>query len=128
MNFLKKCIICRKVILKKEKTCKSCLSFLDTLKSKSTESIQLPTQLYKFGEARVHRTRDFGDDDEDKYYPYPYIFKPPEPPVDIAGATQLQVQRLIKEEEPEEEHYCKHCGAKLPKGQAICHVCGKKVI
>ncbi|MFX1432114.1 MAG: zinc-ribbon domain-containing protein [Promethearchaeota archaeon] len=119
-----KCLICRKVILKKGKTCSTCLSFLDSLDAKFTESLQLPPQLYK----ENHRPRDFSDDNKYKYYPYDYIFKPPEPPKDIAGATQLQVQRLIKEEESEDKPYCKHCGAELPEGETICHVCGKKVM
>ncbi|MFX1452937.1 MAG: zinc-ribbon domain-containing protein, partial [Promethearchaeota archaeon] len=31
------------------------------------------------------------------------------------------------EEDVKYESYCKHCGANLPKGQTICHVCGNKV-
>ena len=62
------------------------------------------------------------------YSPFPYIFKPPSPPGDLGLAGQVQVEKVLTEEEPEYEPYCKHCGAKLPEGQTICHVCGKKVI
>lgn len=68
------------------------------------------------------------DDDREGYFPYPYIFKPPYPPEDIYPVGQPQAKRPTDEEEPEYKPYCKHCGAELPKGQTICHVCGKKVI
>jgi len=35
--------------------------------------------------------------------------------------------RVVNEEEPGDELYCKHCGSDLPIGQSICHVCGNKV-
>ncbi len=66
--------------------------------------------------------------DFDEYLPYPYIFKPPTPPKDLGLVGQLQAKKDITEEEPEYDPYCKHCGAKLPEGQTICHVCGKKVL
>ncbi|MFX1479343.1 MAG: zinc-ribbon domain-containing protein [Promethearchaeota archaeon] len=34
----------------------------------------------------------------------------------------------MNKKDPECEPYCKYCGAKLPIGQSICHVCGKKVL
>ena len=40
---------------------------------------------------------------------------------------QPQAKEPIAKQVLELEPYCKHCGAELPKGQAICHVCGKKV-
>ncbi|MFW9939422.1 MAG: zinc ribbon domain-containing protein [Candidatus Thorarchaeota archaeon] len=67
------------------------------------------------------------DEDEDGFEgeyestrPFPPI--PPSSPSSAAGAIQ-KVQQVIKL-----ELYCKHCGAELPKGQAICHACGKKVV
>jgi len=69
---------------------------------------------------------EFDNDEGD--LPFPYIFKPPTPPGDLGLAGQLQVNQTIVKEEQEYEPYCKHCGAELPKGQTICHVCGKKVI
>jgi len=63
------------------------------------------------------------DDNKDANSPYPYIFKPPEPPGDIVVATQLHVQQPISEEEPEVEFFCKYCGSKLRKEQKFCRLC-----
>ncbi|MFX0006301.1 MAG: zinc ribbon domain-containing protein [Promethearchaeota archaeon] len=60
-------------------------------------------------------------------YPFPYIFKPPSPAGDLELAAQPQAKESITEQDIEYETYCKHCGAELPKGQTICHVCGNKV-
>ena len=60
-------------------------------------------------------------------FPFPYIFKPPSPPGDLALAGEPQTKLPIIEKTLEYEPYCKHCGAELPKGQTVCHVCGKKV-
>jgi hypothetical protein len=59
--------------------------------------------------------------------PFPYIFKPPIPPGDLALAGQSQAKRPITEQVIEKEPYCKHCGAELPEGESICHVCGRRV-
>ena len=67
------------------------------------------------------------NDEDDDRYPYPYVFKPPEPPGDLGVATQLQVKKPVKEEELEIEFYCKYCGSKLKKEQRYCKLCGKKV-
>jgi len=64
------------------------------------------------------------NEEDDDRYPYPYVFKPPEPPGDLGVATQLQV-KTIKEEEPEIEFYCKYCGSKLKKEEKYCKLCGK---
>ena len=61
-------------------------------------------------------------------FPFPYIFKPPSPPGDLALAGEPQTKLPIIEQILEYEPYCKHCGAALPKGESICHVCGKRVI
>jgi predicted regulator of Ras-like GTPase activity (Roadblock/LC7/MglB family) len=76
----------------------------------------------------ISKSNDFDDFDDDGGYPFPFIEKPPSPPGDLAGAGQLQAQEAATMQVHGYESYCKHCGAKLPKGQAICHVCGKKVI
>ena len=68
------------------------------------------------------------DSNDDEGSLSPYIFKPPTPPGDISPSGEPQTKRPITEEEEDYEPYCKHCGAELPKGQTICHVCGKKVI
>ena len=62
---------------------------------------------------------DNGDDDR---YPYPYIFKPPEPPGDLGVETQLQVKKSI-DKEPEDEFYCQYCGRKLGKEERLSHNC-----
>ena len=65
-------------------------------------------------------------DDDDERFPYPYIFKPPEPPDDFAMAPQLQVRAPLKEKDPEEEINCQNCGIKLTKEEEITHSCKKK--
>jgi predicted regulator of Ras-like GTPase activity (Roadblock/LC7/MglB family) len=64
----------------------------------------------------------------DSSLPYPYIFKPPSPPGDLGLSGEAQLKTEIAIEGIWEDPYCKHCGSDLPKGQSICHVCGKKVI
>ena len=66
-------------------------------------------------------------DDGDGDYPFPYIFKPPSPPDDLALAGEPQAKLLNTEQALEHEQYCKYCGSNLPEGQSICHVCGNKV-
>jgi len=66
--------------------------------------------------------------DDDDYFPYPYIFKPPAPPGDIVPAGQLQAMQPTTEEEPEFELYCKYCGSKLKKEQKSCEKCGAKLL
>ena len=67
-------------------------------------------------------------DNGDWYSPFPYIFKPPSPPNDFGLTAEIQAKQPIVEEKLQHEPYCKHCGAELPKGQSICHVCRKKVV
>lgn len=66
-----------------------------------------------------------GDDDD-----YGYIETsptiPPKPPGGV-GSAKLKFPTVTLKKKAESELYCKHCGAELPKGQTICHVCGKKV-
>ena len=66
--------------------------------------------------------------DKDGDLPFPYIFKPPTPPGDLAIGGQVQIKRPKNGKELQYEPYCKHCGSILPEGQSICHVCGKRVI
>jgi predicted regulator of Ras-like GTPase activity (Roadblock/LC7/MglB family) len=68
--------------------------------------------------------RDFDDNDEERY-PYPYIFKPPEPPDDIKLATQLQVNKFNKEE-LRSESVCPYCGKTLTRDELFSHDCRKK--
>lgn len=69
------------------------------------------------------RTRKQGDYD---HLPFPYIYKPPEPPDDFAMAPQLLIRPILKEKDPEEETYCQFCGLKLTKEEEITHSCKKK--
>jgi len=64
------------------------------------------------------------DDDEDGYFPYPYIFKPPGPPRDFEMAPQPQVKKIM-DKEPENEIYCQYCGRKLTKEERFSHNCRK---
>jgi len=72
----------------------------------------------------------FGDDDDDDdedgddYIPYPYIFKPPEPPGAPRVATQLQVIKSV-DKEPENEVYCQYCGITLTEEERLSHNCRK---
>ncbi|MFW9867274.1 MAG: zinc ribbon domain-containing protein [Candidatus Thorarchaeota archaeon] len=67
-------------------------------------------------------------DDDEGDLPFPYILKPPTPPGDLSLAGEPQAKEHIIKQSLEYESFCKHCGAELPEGQAICHACGKKVI
>ncbi|MHA1932445.1 MAG: response regulator, partial [Promethearchaeota archaeon] len=67
-----------------------------------------------------------GDDDEDGFFPYPYIFRPPTPPGDLGIVGELQAKEPIFKL-VEYLPYCKYCGGPLAKGESICHVCGNKV-
>ncbi len=66
--------------------------------------------------------RDFGDDDR---YPYPYIFKPPEPPRDFEMAIQLQVNKFM-DKGPENGTNCQYCGMKLTDEERVSHNCRKR--
>ena len=62
----------------------------------------------------------------DDHLPYPFIFKPPEPPDDIGVAPNVQRNRPVEEEAPEVELFCKYCGSNLGMDERFCSVCGKK--
>ncbi|MGB5912206.1 MAG: hypothetical protein WBH31_13515 [Promethearchaeia archaeon] len=65
------------------------------------------------------------DDDENEYFPYPYIFKPPGPPGDLGAETQSQIKIPI-EKKPESKIYCQYCGKELIKDEQFSHNCRKK--
>jgi CheY-like chemotaxis protein len=76
-------------------------------------------------------TKPFSGKDDNKKggdIPFPYIRKPPSPPGDLGLAGEPHAKVPIIKHVLDDEPYCKHCGAELPKGQTICHVCGKKVL
>lgn len=65
--------------------------------------------------------------DRRRYFtPYPYVFKPPEPPDDIKVATNVQLNKPRAKEVPNEELFCKYCGSALAMDERFCSVCGKK--
>jgi len=68
--------------------------------------------------------RNFNDGDEDRY-PYPFIFKPPEPPGDLGVETQPQIKKSI-DKKPENKIYCQYCGKKLTKDEQASHNCRKR--
>jgi len=59
-------------------------------------------------------------------FPYPYVFKPPKPPDDLALAPQSQLRASLKEKAPEDEVYCQYCGKKLTEEEQLTHSCKKK--
>ena len=60
------------------------------------------------------------------FYPYPYIFKPPEPPGDIGVATNVQLNQPVTEDDFDVELFCRYCGSKLAMDESYCSVCSKK--
>jgi len=80
------------------------------------------TKEVRLGLRPLDLRRIFDDDDR---YPYPYIFKPPEPPGDLGLETQLQVKKSM-DKEPENEIYCQYCGRKLTKEEKFSHNCRKR--
>ena len=64
-------------------------------------------------------------DENDEDTPYPYIFKPPEPPGDFAMAPQVQIHTPLKEKDPEEDIYCQYCGMELTKEEQFTHSCNR---
>ena len=69
------------------------------------------------------RRRNFKDRER---YPYPYVFKPPEPPDDLALAPGAQLRHPPKKKDPEEIINCQYCGRKLTKEEQLTHSCKKK--
>lgn len=67
---------------------------------------------------------NFEFDDDDKY-PYPFIFKPPEPPEDLGVETQAQINKSMVKK-PESKIYCQYCGKKLTKDEQFSHNCRKR--
>ncbi|MFW9822426.1 MAG: hypothetical protein ACFFE4_05800 [Candidatus Thorarchaeota archaeon] len=85
--------------------------------------------VFKLTQETKDRLREFfrkfrGSDDE--HFPYPYIFTPPTPPKEAGAEAQLKPEYIAEKHTPEIP-YCKYCGAVLPRGALICHVCGQKI-
>ena len=66
--------------------------------------------------------RGSGDD----RYPYPYVFKPPDSPDDLALAPRVQLHASPKKKDPEEKIICQFCGRELTKEEQFTHSCKKK--
>jgi len=69
------------------------------------------------------RRRNFKDRER---YPYPYVFKPPEPPDDLALAPRAQLRHPPKKKDTEEKINCQYCGLELTKEEQFTHSCQKK--
>jgi len=64
-------------------------------------------------------------DDDDERFPYPYIFKPPEPPDDFGMTPRVQLQASPNKKDPEEKVNCQFCGMELIKEEQLTHSCQK---
>jgi len=78
---------------------------------------------YREGFFKNLRKRAFKDRDR---YPYPYVFKPPEPPDDLALAPRVQLRSSPKKKYPNEKINCQFCGMELTKEEQLTHSCEKK--
>jgi len=79
------------------------------------------------GGKMTKKKRDYyNEDDDDLSFPYPYIFKPPEPPDDFAMAPQVQIRAPLKEKDSRDEISCQYCGRELTKEDQLTHSCKKK--
>lgn len=97
----------------------------------------IPVYLLTFADSKIERyledcradgyllkTLDLFDDDDEDRFPYPYIFKPPEPPGDLGVETQLQVNKFM-DKVPENENVCQYCGRILTREELFSHNCRK---
>jgi hypothetical protein len=66
------------------------------------------------------------DYDDYEYFPYPYVFKPPSPPDDLALAPRTQFRQSPKKKDTEEKIHCQYCGMELTKEELLTHSCQKK--
>ena len=102
----------------------------DTREEAEEEKIEIllnEKQMFETSEKLSGQETETSDEDVDDSGCTPFPIIPPGGP----GAARSAKRKGFPTEmevKAEFEPYCKHCGAKLPKGQTICHVCGKKVI
>jgi len=98
--------------------------FLDAF---GLESMELP-------ERDVERTREMlrafqnrtRKRDKDDRFPYPYVFKPPSPPDDLALAPRTQLRQPPKKKDTKEKINCQYCGKELTEEEQLTHSCKKK--
>ncbi|MFX0177239.1 MAG: zinc ribbon domain-containing protein [Candidatus Hodarchaeota archaeon] len=81
---------------------------------------------------RPFNNKGFNDDktrpdNGDYRFPYPYVYRPPEPPDDIEPAYHAQKKPIKEEIDPQVQLDCPYCGYKIPKEQKYCPICGKDV-
>ena len=98
--------------------------FLDAF---GLEPMELP-------ERDVERTREmlraFGNltrkrDKDGNRFPYPYVFKPPSPPDDLALAPRTQLRQPPKKKDTEEKIHCQYCGMELTEEEQFTHSCNR---
>ena len=75
-------------------------------------------------ESRIKDLKKKRDENDDET-PYPYIFKPPEPPGDFAMAPQLQIHTPLKEKDYKDKINCQFCGMELTKENQFTHSCNR---
>jgi len=87
-----------------------------------------PHQIMKTIQALAKQaiTKREGNKDGGDRFPYPYIFKPPEPPDDIALAPRVQLRSSPNKKDREEKINCQYCGLVLTKEEQLTHSCKKK--
>ena len=84
-------------------------------------------KLESLGANKLMRFKIRKRDERRGYFtPYPYVFKPPEPPDGIGVATNVQLNQPVTEEELNLELFCRYCGSELSMDERFCSVCGKK--
>ena len=66
------------------------------------------------------------EDIDDDRYPYPYVFKPPSPPDDLALAPRVQLRSSPNKKDRKEKINCQYCGMELTKEEQLTHSCQKK--
>ena len=99
------------------------LQITNAIKALTTYSVDNKTLQRLRDENRYHLNEKHRSDDDDDRFPYPYIFKPPKPPDDLARTPQVQVHAPPKDENPDDETYCQFCGLKLTKHEQFNHSC-----
>jgi hypothetical protein len=67
-----------------------------------------------------------GSADENGNTPYPYIFKPPSPPDDLALAPRTQLHSSSNKKDREERSSCQYCGMELTREEQLTHSCKEK--
>ena len=72
----------------------------------------------------LQRVKDFGGN-RLPLTPFPYKFRPPDPPDDLDGTVVVKLQGTSTPDDSEIARYCKHCGAPLDEGVSVCPNCKK---